>query len=70
MKVTYNRLRRNWPLLVVSLPVVFGLMKIFERTLGEPVTMGDFLKIAMLTGSSGGLAIAVLCIIWRQLKRN
>jgi hypothetical protein len=68
MKAIYRRLRRNWPLLVVSLPVVFGLMKMFERTMGEPITMGDFLKLAILTGSSGGVAIGVLCIIWDQLK--
>jgi hypothetical protein len=50
--------------------MAFGLMKIFERTMGEPVTVGDFLKIAILTGSSGGFLIAAMYSSWRLLKRN
>ena len=65
MKLLLYRLIRNWPLLGVSIPIAYGLMRVMETVTGRPVTLKDFLALAVLTGASSGLVIAIIYSLWR-----
>jgi len=62
----YHRLRRTWPLLFISIFVMFCITKVLEIAMGRPTTLGGLVILLAFGGASAGALVSIIAALWRR----